>query len=512
MCKIKQILQLKHEAGLSRRDIVRAAGTSYGSVANYLNRAERAGISWPLPDDMDERTLARLLFPSQPNGGTKPFAEPDFPRIQIELKKKGVTKILLWEEYRQANPKDGYSYSQFCHRYQAWLGQQARSMRQTHKAGEKIFVDYCGPTIPIVNPGTGEFYGAQIFVAVLGASNYTFAYASKSQKQADWVQAHIQAFEFFGGVSEMIIPDNLKSAVLKPHRYAPVINPAYQQMANHYQTAIIPARPYKPKDKAKAEVAVQIVERWIMARLRHFTFFTLASLNQEISSLLVDLNNRPFKKLPGSRQSLFEALDKPALKPLPSARYEYKEIKAARVHVDYHIEYDKHYYSVPHHLVKEQVEVHATSTLVSIYAYGQRVASHPRSFTQAGHSTLTEHMPQAHQAMHEWSDERFLKWATEIGISTKKVVDIMLHKKRHPEQNYRTILALLNLTKKYDRERLENACHRALEINSPTRTSIESILKNGIDKIDSTHSKKTGPQEELALGHHENIRGSEYYH
>jgi transposase len=512
MQKIKQILQLHHESGLSRRAISIAVGTSYGSVANYLNRAHKAGISWPLPKGMDERDLGRLLFPSQATSKSRRFTEPDFPQIHQELKQKGVTKLLLWEEYRQAHPNDGYSYAQFCHRYKVWRGHQARSMRQTHHAGEKLFVDYCGPTIPIVNPDTGEFYNAQVFVAVLGASNYTFACASRSQQQADWINAHVKAFEFFGGIPELIIPDNLKSAVLKTHRYKPEINPTYQQMASYYQTAIVPARPYKPKDKAKAEVAVQIVERWILARLRHHTFFTLASLNQVISELLVDLNNRAFKKLPGSRLSLFEQLDKPALKPLPTSPYQYVEIKLARVHIDYHIEYDKHYYSVPNHLVKQQVEVHASCTMVTVYAYGQRVSSHPRSFIQAGHSTLTEHMPQAHRALSEWSPERFLSWARSIGPATKKIVTTLLHKKRHPEQNYRSVLALLSLAKTYDRLRLEKACQRALDINSPTRTSVVSILKKGLDKVEITQPNKMHPQNELALDHHENIRGNEYYH
>lgn len=510
MRKIKQILQLHYESGLSRRAIATAVNTSYGSVANYLNRAEKAGIRWPLPDDMDERDLGRLLFPSQPAEGTRQFAEPDFPRVHQELKQKGVTKLLLWEEYRQAHPKDGYSYAQFCHRYNVWRDQQTCSMRQTHRAGEKLFVDYCGPTIPIVNPDTGECYNAQIFVAVLGASNYTFACAGKSQKQADWIKAHVDAFEFFGGVPELVIPDNLKSAVRKTHRYKPDINPAYLQMASYYQTAIIPARPYKPKDKA--EVAVQIVERWILARLRHQSFFTLASLNQAMSELLVDLNNRAFKNLPGNRRSQFEQIDKPALKPLPAQRYQYVDIKTARVHIDYHIEYDKHYYSVPHHLVKQQVEVHASSTFITIYAYGQRVSSHPRSFVQAANSTLTEHMPQAYRALSEWSSERFLNWAADIGKNTKQVVIILLNKKRHPEQNYRNVLALLSLAKKYDRQRLENACHRALDINAPTRTSAESILKNGLDKIESPKVNPSHKQTELSLDHHENIRGDKYYH
>lgn len=512
MRKIKQILQLHYESGLSRRAISVAVGTSYGSVANYLNRAETSGISWPLPDDMDERELGRLLFPSQPASSSRRFIEPDFPRIHQELKQKGVAKLLLWEEYRQAHPNDGYSYAQFCHRYNVWQGKQSCSMRQTHHAGEKLFVDYCGPTVPIVNPDTGECSNAQIFVAVLGASNYTFACASKSQKQVDWINAHVKAFDFFGGVPELVVPDNLKSAVLKTHRYEPDINPAYQQMASYYQTAIMPARPYKPKDKSKAEVAVQIVERWILARLRHHTFFTLASLNQAISELLVDLNNRAFKKLPGNRQSLFDRIDRPALKPLPAQAYQYVEIKTARVHIDYHIEYDRHYYSVPHHLIKQQVEVHASSTMVSIYAYGQRVSSHPRRFVQGAHSTLTEHMPQSHRAISEWSPERFLTWAESIGSSTKHVVTTLLYKKRHPEQNYRSVLALLNLAKKYDRQRLEKACARALDINSPTRTSIESILKKGLDKIDSIYTRQPQQQTELSLDHHENIRGDEYYH
>ena len=511
MRKIKQILQLHYESGMARRAICVSVGTSYGSIANYINRAEKAGVNWDSAKDMDERDLARLLFPSQTHSEKTQYSKPDFPRVHQELKQKCITMLLLWEEYRQAHPNDGYSYSQFCRRYKTWRNKQTLSMRQTHKAGEKLFVDYCGPTIPVVNPDTGECVNAQIFVAVLGASNYTFACASKSQKQADWIDAHVKTFAFLGGVPELVIPDNLKSAVIKTHRYDPQINPAYLQMASYYQTAIIPARPYKPKDKSKAEVGVQIVERWILARLRHQTFFTLTALNLAISELLVDLNNRDFKKLPGTRQSQFEMIDKPALKPLPKSPYQYVEIKAARVHIDYHIEYDKHYYSVPHHLVKEQVEVQASSTLISVYAYGHRVSSHPRSYAHGTHSTLTEHMPQSHRAMSEWSPERFLNWADDIGEATKKVVTTLLYKKRHPEQNYRSVLALLSLTKKYDRLRLENACARALDINSPTRTSVESILKNGLDKLNSTINPSE-KQTELVLNNHENIRGDKYYH
>jgi transposase len=511
MRKIKDILRLRHEAGLAYRGIASALNIGYGTVVDYLNRAQQAGIGWPIPDDLNERDLGRLLFPTQPVSGQRRFTEPDFPAVCQELKGKGVTKLLLWQEYRQRHPDDGYSYAQFCHRYRVWLGCQARSMRQVHRAGEKLFVDYCGPTMTIVNPDTGEFRQAQIFVAVLGASNYTFACASWSQNQADWIKAHVKAFEFFGGVPELVVPDNLKSAVHKTHRYDPDINPSYQQLASHYQCAIVPARPYRPKDKAKVEVAVLVVERWIMARLRHQTFFTLAALNQAIRVLLDDLNQRPFKKLPGTRLSQFEQLDKPALRALPRQPYQYEDIKKARVHIDYHIEYDKHYYSVPHHLVKQEVEVHASDQTVAICYQGQRVASHPRSACQGAHSTCQEHMPHAHRAMHGWSPQRFLNWAGDIGAETREVVSCLLQEKRHVEQSYRRVLALLGNAKKYGRDRLNRACARALLIGSPTRSSVESILKQGLDQL-PIETPYNGVQDELSLDHHENVRGEDYYH
>lgn len=511
MRKISEILRLRHEAGLGYRGIAQVLGIGYGTVADYLKRAAAAGLGWPLPEEMGERELGRLLFPTQPVTGQRRFVEPDYRTLFEELKAKGATKQMLWQEYRQQYPDDGYSYAQFCHRFLLWLGCQKRSMRQIHHAGEKLFVDYCGPTMPVVNPDTGEVRQAQIFVAVLGASNYTFACASWTQKQVDWLQAHAKAFEFIDGVPEIVVPDNLKSAVRKTHRYDPDINPSYQQLAAHYQTAIIPARPYKPKDKAKAEVAVQIVERWILFRLRHQTFFTLASLNQAITELLEDLNGRAFKKLPGTRKSQFEQLDQPALRPLPAHPYQYTDIKQARVHIDYHIEYDRHYYSVPHHLVKQQVEVQASENTLSVYYQGQRVASHVRSYRQGGHTTLAEHMPPSHRALQEWSPERFLRWATDIGPQTHQVVSLLLAKKRHREQNYRSILGLLSLAKKYDRQRLNNACGRALLINSPTRKSVESILKQGLDQV-AVETAEATRQEELNLDHHENVRGQDYYH
>ena len=478
-------------------------------MVDYLERAESASVSWPLPEELNERDLGRLLFPTQPRTGQRRFAEPDFKTVHQELRSKLVTKQLLWQEYRQQHPADGYSYAQFCHRYLKWLGCQQRSMRQIHRPGEKLFVDYCGPTMSVVNGDTGEVRSAQIFVAVLGASSYTFACATWSQTQEDWLAAHVKALAFFGGVPQIIVPDNLKSAVTRTHRYKPAITASYQQLAAHYQSAIIPARPYRPKDKAKAEVGVQIVERWIMARLRHHTFFSLASLNQAIATLLVDLNERPFKKLPGSRRTQFQQLDKPALRPLPAQPYQYAEIKKARVHIDYHVEYDRHYYSVPHHLVKQEVEVQASEGTVALYSNGQRIASHPRSYRQGAHSTCAEHMPGTHRAVHEWSAERFLRWANDVGPFTGEIVRRLLNRKRHQEQNFRSVLALLSNAKKYGRHRLNEACDRALQINSPTRSSVESILKSGLDQVALSGETR---QEELALDHHENVRGQHYYH
>ena len=510
MRKIHTVLRLHFEGGLSRREIAKSQSISYGTVANYLRRAQSAGLTWPLPQEFGERELTAALFPERgTSSAQKRFAEPDFARVHLELKSVGMTKHLAWEEYRQIHPDDGYSYSQFCYRYLAWQQRQQRSMRQTHIAGEKIFVDYCGPTVPIVNPHTGEFINAQIFVAVLGASNYTFACASASQKEADWIDAHVKAAEFFGGWSKLTIPDNLKSGVTKTHRYVPVLNASYEQWSDHYGTAIIPARPYKPKDKAKAENAVLVVERWILARLRHHTFFSLGELNAAIAELLTDLNNRPFKKLPGCRRSLFEQIEQHTLQPLPKQRYEYQHVRLARVNIDYHIEYDKHYYSVPHMLVKTQVEVRATSHMVNVYAGGRRVACHLRSNQQAGHSTLKEHMPQSHRHQADWTPQRFEQWANDIGPSTLHVVKTQLYKKRHPEQSFRSVMALLQLAKQYDRVRLERACTRAIEIGSPTRTSVQSILKNGIDNL-STEPQETNDDDHLNT--HDNLRGAEYFH
>jgi transposase len=508
---IKEVLRLTFEAGLSQRQIARSLKIGLGTVSLHLHRAKAAGLSWPLPDSMDEAGLERALFPDPLASVQNGYVEPDYASMHDELKHKGVTKQLLWEEYKQIQGDNGYQYSQYCQRYRDWVLTLKRSMRQIHKAGEKLFIDYCGPTIPIVNPDTGEMDPAQIFVATWGASNYTYAEATRTQRLADWIQSHVHAFEFFGGTPQLLVPDNLKSAVTKACRYEPLINDSYQHLARHYKTAILPARPYKPKDKAKAENAVLVVERWILARLRHRTFFTLAELNQQIRLLLDDLNRRPFKKLPGSRLSQFELLDKPAIRALPTQGYQFTEFKLARVNIDYHFEYDKHFYSVPHHLVKHQVDVQATRDAIAVFFKGNPVARHVRSQRQGAHTTDPAHMPQAHRKQEQWSPGRLLNWAKDIGPHVLRMTQDMLARKAHPEQAYRACLGLLNLSRNYPVQRLDKACERALAIGSPYVRSVKSILQQGIDQLAPTEEPHA-QNEDPTCDDHDNIRGSQYYH
>lgn len=507
MRPILDIFRLKFESKLSHRKIALCLNISVGTVSTYARRASDLGLSWPLPKQMSEQQLEQLLFPDATTNCRFGRVEPDCALMHQELKRKGVTKQLLWEEYKQAHGNAGYQYSQYCSYYRQWKSKQKRSMRQVHKAGEKLFVDYSGATVAIINPDTGEVRDTQIFVATLGASNYTFAHASWSQKKGDWIESHVKAFEFFGGVPDIIVPDQLRSAVSRPCRYEPVINVSYQHMASHYKTVIIPARPLKPKDKAKAENAVLIVQRWILARLRHQTFFTLASLNGAISTLLEQLNQRPFKKLPGSRASQIELLDKPALRALPSRRYEFIEFKLVRINIDYHFEFDKHCYSVPHHLVKHQVEMQATNETIAVFFKGQQVARHIRSLRQGGFTTDAHHMPEAHQKHQQWTPERLTQWGAKIGPFTEQMVQCQLHQKRHPEQAYRSCLGLLNLSKKYTAQRLEAACKRALHINAPRLKSVKSIL---LKQLDQLPLPQDSDQPNTAT--HNNVRGSEYYH
>ena len=503
MRKIQEVLRLHAQAGLSERTIAKSVSLSRSTVAKIISRSKEAGIAWPLPADMDDSTLEAMLFPV-PLGRPKNCFEPEWNHIHQELKRKGVTLQLLWMEYKEQH-QDGYQYSQFCDRYRVWKKQLQISMRHEHRAGEKMFVDYSGPTLPVIDRETGEVQQAQVFVAVLGASNYTFAEAHPSQNLESFITGHVHAFEFFGGVPELIVPDNLKSAVFKADRYEPTLNRTYQEMAAHYGCAILPTRPRKPKDKPKAEVGVQIVERWIMAVLRNQLFFSFYELNQTIRQLVERLNAKPFQKLEGSRRSLFSATDKLALRPLPPKPYAYADWKLCGVHIDYHIEIHRAFYSVPYSLVGQKVDARITHNTVEIFFKGKRVASHARVFRQGEARTDPLHRPKSHQKHLEWTPSRLIEWGTSIGPNTGILVERILLKFKHPEQGYRSCLGLLSLSKQYPEERMEAACLRALSINSPSYRSVKSILQNGLDKAE------TGPKDEQVTPSHGNIRGSSYY-
>jgi transposase len=417
-----------------------------------------------------------------------------------------VTLFLLWQEYRAANP-DGYQYSWFCEHFRAWQGRLDVVMRQDHRAGEKLFVDYAGQTVSVIDASTGEIREAQIFVAVLGASNYTYAEATWTQSLPDWIGAHTRCFSFLGGVPELVVPDNLRSGVSKAHRYEPDTNPTYQDMASHYGVAVMPTRVRKPRDKAKVESGVLVVERWILAALRHRQFFSLCELNAAIRKLLDQLNDRPFRKLPGCRREHFEQIDRAALSPLPVEAYVYAEWKKARVHIDYHIAVDGHYYSVPHGLIKKEVEVRITRHTVECLYRGNRVASHRRSYRKGGHTTVATHMPEAHREAGEWSPGRLINWAAKTGPATEKLIRSVLGSRKHPQQAYRACLGILRLGKAYGDKRLEAACQRALLLGSCRYKSIESILKHRLDE------QPLEQQQELSLPEsHDNIRGPAYYH
>jgi transposase len=477
------------------------------TVGEYLTRAQAAGISWPLPPECTEAELEARLFPlPPPSNVARPL--PDWGEVQREMKSRrrtGVTLQLLWVEYKERCP-DGLQYSQFCEHYRRWRGALDLVLRQEHRAGEKVFVDFAGQTVPVIDRATGEVRETQIFVGVLGASSYTYAEACWSQELPDWTGAHARMFAFFGGVPELIVPDNLRAGVRHACYYDPDLNPTYHELAVHYGTAVLPTRIRKPRDKAKAEAGVLLVERWILARLRKLTFFSLEGLNREIRRLLELLNERPFQKLEGSRRSLFESLDRPALRPLPEQPYEFARWKKARVNIDYHIDALGHYYSVPYTLVREQLDVRITSGAVEILHHGRRVAAHPRGHRKGGFTTDPAHRPKAHQKHLEWTPSRIVAWAEKSGPRTGELARQILESKPHPEQGYRACLGLLRLGDTYSPERLEAACDRALRINGISYRSVKSILQSGLDQLPLEQ------QIPLALPQrHEHIRGGLYY-
>lgn len=506
MRQIREILRLSQASGLSIRQIQRSTKVSVGAIQKLLSKAKDFGLTWPLPEDMDDVQLAQRFYPSSDATPSRRFHIPDWSAAHQELKHKFMTKQLLWEEYTQRYPNRCYSYSQFCDLYRQWVKKQKRSMRQLHKAGEKCFVDYCGVTVPIVSPSTGEIRKAEVFVGVLGASNYTYAEATFTQSLPDWLASHVRMLEYFGGCPDMIIPDNLRSGVSRACRYDPDLNPSYHQWAEHYAVAVMPARPYKPKDKAKAETGVQIVERWILARLRRHTFFSLAELNQCIRALLEELNQKPFKQLPGNRNQAFETLDKPVLAPLPKYPYQYVAIKPVKVNIDYHVQYEQHHYSVPHEYVGEKLELHASDAVVTAYFRQRAVASHPRKFV-AGITTEPAHMPTRHRKHQQWSAARLKRWGSDIGPAVHEWVRRQIGARAHEEQAYRVCLGLLNLSRDYPSQRLDAACHLANHEGLTRLKQVKSILKSNRDQLPEQLDLVTElPQD------HENIRGPKHFH
>lgn len=497
---IKDVIRLKWETQFSHETIAVTLGVSKGVVAKYVGLANAAGLDWDAVKEWDEKKLASRLLPGSPDAPA--FVRPDWARVHRELDRKGMTLMLLWEEYcAEYAHERTWRYTQFCEHYKAFAKTLKRSMRQHRRPGEKLFIDYAGPTVALT---TGA--RAQVFVAAMGASSYTFACATEAQKLEDWVGSMVRALTFYGGVPQLIVPDNARSVIADPDRYEPRANRTVQDFARHYRTSVLPARPLSPKDKATAESAVQVVTRWILMRLRHQSFGCVAEVDAAIAGLLPMLNERPFQKLAGCRASVFAELDAPALMELPIARYEIAHFKTVRCHIDYHIEIDAHRYSVPHPLVGQKIEARLTTHGVELLLRGNRVASHARSYRRGGYTTLDEHMPASHRAHRDWSPQRLINWGQKIGVATGEVVTRILVRNRHPEHGYRACLGLLGLAKQYGNARLEAACERALAIGVCKYTHVRDILKNNRDRIplDKADADWTSPA-------HPNLRGPGHY-
>jgi transposase len=507
MRKLREIFRLHFEKELSQRDIATSCGVSRAAVADYLARAEVAKLTWPLDPPLDDEALERLLFPHE-HDSVRLCPEPAYGHMHLELKKKHVTKLLLWQEYREQHP-DGYQYSQFCERYREWAAGLSVTMRQQHRAGEKMFVDFSGDGITIVDPVTGECRTAKLFLAVLGASNLTYVEPVLHEDLPTWIACHVRAMAYFGGVAEIWVPDNLKSGVTRPDYYDPDINPTYADLVRHYAAVVIPARKRKPRDKAKVEQGVLLASRWIIAVLRHREFTSLHELCEAVRPLVERLNNRPMQKLKRSRREVFESIERATLQPLPSEPYELCVWRKVKVNIDYHIEFDDHYYSVHYtHYSRQQrdMEVRATATTVEILYAGRRIASHVRSYEKYKFTTKDEHRPASHRHHSEWPPSRIISWGNSIGPNTGAVLEQILARRQHPEQGFRSCLGVIRLRDRYPTERLEKACARALKYDTLNRRSIEAILKNNLE------SAVEEPQPQLPLPLHENLRGAGYYH
>jgi len=506
MRRIREVLRLKYECGLTNRQIAKSQLIGRVTVAEYLHRAEKAGLQWPLSEDWDDSELEHRLFrlPFSELTGRRPL--PDWARLHQELRRPGVTLFLLWQEYRADHP-NGYQYSQFCDRYRQFARKLHPSMRQVHRAGEKAFVDFSGKKLEIVDPRTGEVTPVELFVGVLGASSHIYAEATRDQSLPCWIDAHVRMVEAWKGSPAIFVPDNLKSGVSKASRYEPDLNRTYQDFARFYGSVIIPARPYRARDKAKAEVSVLLAQRWILAVLRNRVFFSLAELNAAIGELLLILNDRPMQKLGVSRRELLEQVDRPALKPLPPGRYEFAEWKTCSVNIDYHIEVDHNLYSVPYQLCREKVEARFTQSTVEVFYKSRRIASHQRLRGRGRSSTQPQHMPRAHRAHAEWTPSRLISWAEKTGPQTAQLVSGIMQSRAHPEQGYRACLGIMRLGQTHGAARLDAASRRACRLQAFSYRTIKNILSAGMDRLpwEEEHTSLS------AVPIHDNIRGAAYY-
>ena len=514
MRKTKDILRLHLLAGVtSCRQIGRAAGCGKTAVAECLRRASAAGLtSWERVEGLDEDELEQRLYPATVKPSSRPLARPlpDWAWVREERARRDhkMTLMLLWTEYKGEHP-DGYQYSQFAELYRRFEKKLSVVLRQHHPPGEKTFVDFCDG-IALTDPITGARLPTQLFVGALGASSYTFAWATRSQTLPDWLDCHVRMYEFYQGVSALTIPDNLRSGVSKPDRYEAEINPSYRDLAEHYGTCVIPARVRKPRDKGKVEAAVLVAQRWILAALRHRRFYALAELNAAIAALLVKLNEREMRHVKASRRSLYERLERPMLKPLPATPYAYADWKQVKVNIDYHVSFDDHFYSALYTLVGETLWCRATRGTVELLHKGKRIAAHPRSFAKYGYSTIPEHRPASHRAHLEWTPSRLVNWGNAIGAHTAALVEHVIRSKPHPEQGYRSALGILRLANKHGNERLERAAEKAFQICSPSYKTVKTMLQQ---RMESTplrgEPQATADPEHLGVA---NVRGRGYYH
>lgn len=501
MRKIKEALRLLFGLKLSQAQTARSLNIGRTTVVEYAHRFKVSGLPWPLPEGWDDLALEERLFPKPPsNLYSRPLIPFDY--LVKEIKRPNVTLMLLWEEYKKAN-LDGYQYSQFAKLYREYQKSLSYSMRQDHKGGEKLFVDF-GDGLYIRDARTGILLPASLFVAVWGASSYLFAHATAGEDLRSWIDVHVKCFEFCGCAPKAIIPDNLKAGVTKACRYEPEINRTYADLAAHYGLCVYPARPYHPKDKAKVENGVLLAKRWIMARLRNRVFESLGELNEAIMVLVVEFNDRLMRKLQTSRKALFLELDKPHALALPEHPFEFAQWETHRVGINYHIEFDRNFYSVPYTLIHQELDMRGTSSVVEFYQHSQRILTHPRSFRKNHYTTRGEHMPPSHQKYAEWTPERILHWAEKYGPSVKALVEKLMAARAFPEQAYRSSLGIIRLAHRYGAGRLENACKRAVLYRSLTYGSVKNILVKGLDGIEEFPAAQP-----LIL--HENLRGPQYY-